>query len=168
MPRALAVTETVTVQLPPLAAIEPPPNENEVAAAVAVTVPPQVVEALLGFATTTPGGKLSVNAVPVAAAVAVLPSVTVTVDVPLIVIVAGENVLLAVIAAYAEEAANEKTILRAAANPRIGADFDREKALRCSSISAAESHCGRPAIAVVVVRQNAFTPKFGQRLATLL
>jgi len=156
------------VQLPPLAAIEPPPNENEVAAAVAVTVPPQVVEALLGFATTTPDGKLSVNAVPVAAAVAVLPSVTVTVDVPLIVIVAGENVLLAVIAAYAEEAANEKTMLRAPASQRIGEDFDEENVLRRSSIFAAGSRRGRPANAVAVAHQNVSTAKFGQRLATLL
>ena len=162
------MTETVTVQLPPLAAIEPPLNENEVAAAVAVTVPPQVVEALFGLAMTTPAGNVSVKAAPVAAEAPVLPSVTVTVDVPLTVIVAGENVLLAVIAAYAEEAANEKTMPKAPASQHSGADFDGKNVLRRSSISAAGSCRGRPAIAVVVVRQNASTAKFGPRFTILL
>ena len=49
--------------------------------AVADAVPPQLVATLLGDATTSPPGRLSVNAVPVAAAVPVLPSVTVIVEV---------------------------------------------------------------------------------------
>jgi hypothetical protein len=99
LPSVADVTAAVTVQVPPLGGIVPPLSVIVLPPDVAEAVPPQVVATLLGDATMSPPGRLSVNAVPVAAAVPVLPSVTVTVDVPLTVIDEGENVLLTVTAA---------------------------------------------------------------------
>jgi hypothetical protein len=99
------VTEAVTVHVPPLGGIVPPLKAIVLLPEFAVVVPPQVVATLLGEATTSPPGRLSVNAAPVAAAVPVLPSVIVIVDAPLTVIDDGENVLLTVTAACAADAA---------------------------------------------------------------
>ena len=104
----MLVTAAVTVQVPPFGAIVPPLSETVLVPGFAVVVPPQVVATLLGEATTSPPGKVSVKAVPVAAEVPVLPSAIVTVDVPPTVIDDGEKVLLTVIAACADVAASRK------------------------------------------------------------
>src|SRR5262249_2348856 len=56
------VQEALAARVPPLRLIEPEP-------AVAVTVPPQALLRPLGVATTSPAGRLSVNAIPVRARV---------------------------------------------------------------------------------------------------
>lgn len=106
MPSVLAVTAAVTVHEPPLAGIVPPLNDTVLPPGVADAVPPQVVATLLGEATTSPLGRLSVKAVPVAGAMPVLPRVIVMVDVPPTVIDDGEKVLLTVTAACADAAPN--------------------------------------------------------------
>ncbi|MEN5180821.1 hypothetical protein ABE501_13695 [Comamonas testosteroni] len=93
------MTDTVTVQAPPFAAIVPPERLKLLPPGVAVAVPPQVVAALLGEATVRPLGKLSVKAAFVAALVPVLPSVMVIVDVPVALMVLGANALFTVTAA---------------------------------------------------------------------
>jgi hypothetical protein len=65
-PDAVPVTFTVTVQLL-LAAMVPPVSEMLPEPATAVAVPPQVLVSPLGVATTSPAGKVSVNATPVSA-----------------------------------------------------------------------------------------------------
>ena len=53
----------------PLTASIPADNESADAPLVAVAIPPQVLVRLLGVATTSPAGKLSVKATPVRATV---------------------------------------------------------------------------------------------------
>ena len=91
MPAVALVTFTVTVQVDP-AFTDAPLSEMVVLAAAAVTEPlVQVVEALAGVATLRLVGSESVNAPPVdATGLALgLPSVKVTVDVPLAAILVG-------------------------------------------------------------------------------
>ena len=70
-----ALTSTVTVQLP-VAGIVPPLKAT--LPAPVVTLPPQLVFALAGVATTRPAGKLSVSAAPVSATPFVFASVSVS------------------------------------------------------------------------------------------
>jgi len=106
LPVVVAVTVTVTVHVPPLGGIVPPLKPTLPPPGAAATVPPQVVAALLGVAIVKPLGKVSVKAAPVAAPVPVLPSVMVSVDVPVEVTELGENALLTVTAACAPAAAS--------------------------------------------------------------
>ena len=109
------MTETLTEQVTPLAAMVPPAKLMLVPPGVAVTVPPQVVATLLGVATVRPPGKLSVKAALVAALVAVLARVTVSVDVPVALMAAGANALFTVTAACAAELMSRKQIENQAA-----------------------------------------------------
>ena len=117
------MTAAVTVQVPPLAAIVPPLNEIVLPPGVAVAAPPQVVATLLGEATLSPAGKVSVKAVPVAADVPVLPSVIVIVEVPPTVIDDGEKVLFTVTAACAVAAPKKNPIV----SSRWGQPRERNK-----------------------------------------
>jgi hypothetical protein len=68
VPAVGSVTFTVTEQ-DALVAIVPPTSEIEPEPAVAVTVPPQVVDTPFGVATTIPAGSVSVKPTPVSAVV---------------------------------------------------------------------------------------------------
>ena len=63
-PNAVPLTPTVTVQLL-LVAIDPPVSDTLPEPATAVAVPPQLLVSPFGVATTSPAGRLSLNATPV-------------------------------------------------------------------------------------------------------
>ena len=88
---------------PTAAGIVPPENEKLVAPDTAVTPPPQVLDAFAGVAMTTVPGRLSVNAVAVAAAGLLLIRMTVSVDVCPAETLVGLNVLLTPMAARATD-----------------------------------------------------------------
>src|SRR5947209_18162552 len=64
-PPVVAVTETMMVQLPPGAGKEIPLAAMTCDPAVAVTIPPHVVESPFGVETIRPVGSVSLNATPV-------------------------------------------------------------------------------------------------------
>jgi hypothetical protein len=81
----LLATATLTVQVVPGVAIDPPARLKDPTPAFAVTVPPaQLVLALGGVATVIPAGNVSLTAIPLIVPVLVpgLVIVRVTVDVP--------------------------------------------------------------------------------------
>ncbi len=93
MPAAGAVTSTVTVQEPPAESV-PPEREMLPLPAIAVNVPPQVVVALGGVATTMlPGktGRVSVNVTFVSDIELELFRIKVIVDFALIIVEFGEK-----------------------------------------------------------------------------
>lgn len=94
-PATAVVTATVTVQLP-LAGIVPPEKLRDVLPLVGVHVPPQVVEAPVGFATVIPEGRSSVKLALVSAIWFGLVSVKVSEDVPLAAMTLGVNALVSV------------------------------------------------------------------------
>ena len=93
------------MQLPP-AAIEPPERLIVPEPGLAVAVPPQLEFTALGVFTIRPAGRVSVNATPVSAAVALgFMMVTLTVVVPPGRILSGEKLLLTTAGATTASAA---------------------------------------------------------------
>jgi hypothetical protein len=90
-PPAAATTEVVIVQLL-FAGIDPPVKETEPTPAVAVNVPPHVLDVTAGVVFTKPVGYVSVNATPVSAvAVFEFEIVSVSVDATFAVVGLGEK-----------------------------------------------------------------------------